>query len=88
MLQTIIILEVKCLHNYLYDILCFIVVSIHGDVTCLKCSRTEHLAKVCLPKAAETKRRGKQSHVKENKPRVNNTDEVEQNSDEERYILQ
>ncbi|KAK9752634.1 Reverse transcriptase (RNA-dependent DNA polymerase) [Popillia japonica] len=55
------------------------------DVTCFKCNRTGHFAKVCLSKAAETKRKGKQSYVKDNKPRVNNTDAVEQNSDEESF---
>ncbi|KAK9688310.1 RNase H-like domain found in reverse transcriptase [Popillia japonica] len=30
------------------------------DVTCFKCNRTGHFAKVCLSKAAETKRKGKQ----------------------------
>ncbi|KAK9754386.1 Reverse transcriptase (RNA-dependent DNA polymerase) [Popillia japonica] len=57
------------------------------DVTCFKCNRTGHFAKVCLSKAAETKRKGKQSYVKDNKPRVNNTDAVEQNSDEESFNI-
>ncbi|KAK9722336.1 hypothetical protein QE152_g19753 [Popillia japonica] len=52
-----------------------------------KLRRTGHFAKVCLSKAAETNRKGKQSHVKENKPRANNTDAVEQNSDEESFSI-
>ncbi|KAK9753862.1 Reverse transcriptase (RNA-dependent DNA polymerase) [Popillia japonica] len=52
-----------------------------------KCKNCGHFAKVCLSKAAETKRKGKQSYVKDNKPRVNNTDAVEQNSDEESFNI-